>query len=103
MSGGIVFAGVVLAACGSVADGSGARRESQRDDAQSGSFSFRSRVEITGRDTNDPIVEAARIKDLERGLRSNRMCSSGYTITSRRTIIQIGEHDQVEYFGQCIG
>lgn len=90
----------LLAACETTPQDTGVDQQSPQQDLGA-TFGFSIRADALGPSAADPIEEAARLKELERQLRGNRMCPNGYVVISRRAIIQIGEKDQVEYQGRC--
>ena len=93
------FTCAALSACGVSTHG-----KNEYQDPQStleAIFSFSSRAPDFRHDANDQEAEAARIKTLEQHLRANQMCLKGYTVTSRRVIVQVGERDQIDYVGRC--
>jgi hypothetical protein len=77
-------------------------RRQLRQNSVGEAFTFKSQAKDFGHDGDDSKAEAARIDALEQVLRANQMCPKGYTISSRRVIVQTGEKDEVDYEGRCI-
>jgi hypothetical protein len=99
---------VVLSLCGGVLAACTAPANGPRAPAQAGenrppsSFTFSSRSLTDGHDADDPAAEAGRRDEIAQRLRTLGMCPKGYTITSRRVIIQMGEKDQIDYEARCV-
>ena len=96
-----VLAGGVLAGCAAPANTQRARAPTPESPPPA-SFIFSSRAQTDGHDADDPAAEAGRREEISQRLRANGMCPKGYTVISRRVIVQMGEKDRIDYEAKCI-